>query len=43
MGQGRLDVTVYRIIKENGVEVRRDTFFSRYLPWQAVFLVGTKE
>ncbi len=38
-----LDVTVYRIIKENGVEVRRDTFFSRYLPWQAVFLVGTKE
>jgi hypothetical protein len=25
------------------VEVRRDTFFSRYLPWQAVFLVGTKE
>ncbi len=38
-----LDVTVYRIIKENGVEVRRDTFFSRYLPWQAVYLVGTKE
>ncbi len=38
-----LDVTVYRIIKENGVEVRRDTFFSRYRPWQAVYLVGTKE
>ena len=38
-----LDVTVYRIIKQNGVEVRRDTFFSRYLPWQAVYLVGTKE
>jgi vancomycin resistance protein YoaR len=38
-----LDVTVYRIIKENGVEVQRDTFFSRYLPWQAVYLVGTKE
>ncbi len=38
-----LDVTVYRIIKENGVEVRRDTIFSRYLPWQAVYLVGTKE
>jgi len=38
-----LDVTVYRIIKENGVEARRDTFFSRYLPWQAVYLVGTKE
>jgi vancomycin resistance protein YoaR len=38
-----LDVTVYRIIKENGVEVQRDTFFSRYRPWQAVYLVGTKE
>ena len=37
-----LDVTVYRIIKENGVEVQRDTFFSRYRPWQAVYLVGTK-
>ncbi len=37
-----LDVTVYRIIKENGVEVRRDTFFSRYRPWQAVYLVGTR-
>jgi vancomycin resistance protein YoaR len=38
-----LDVTVYRIIKENGVEIRRDPFFSRYQPWQAVYLVGTKE
>ena len=38
-----LDVTVYRIIKENGEEVRRDTFFSRYRPWQAVYLVGTQE
>jgi vancomycin resistance protein YoaR len=38
-----LDVTVYRIIKEDGMEVQRDTFFSRYQPWQAVFLVGTKE
>lgn len=38
-----LDVTIYRIIKENGVEVRRDTFFSRYRPWQAVYLVGTKK
>jgi len=38
-----LDVTVYRVIKENGVEARRDTFFSRYRPWQAVYLVGTKE
>jgi vancomycin resistance protein YoaR len=38
-----LDVTVYRIIKEGGVEVQRETFFSRYRPWQAVYLVGTKE
>jgi uncharacterized protein YabE (DUF348 family) len=38
-----LDVTVYRIIKEDGVEVQRDTFFSRFRPWQAVYLVGTKE
>jgi len=37
-----LDVTVYRIVKENGVETRRDTFFSRYRPWQDVFLVGTQ-
>jgi vancomycin resistance protein YoaR len=38
-----LDVTVYRIVKENGSEVRRDTFRSLYRPWQAVYLVGTKE
>jgi vancomycin resistance protein YoaR len=38
-----LDVTVYRIVKENGEEVRRDKFFSRYQPWQAVYLRGTKE
>jgi len=38
-----LDVTVYRIIKQNGIEVQRDTFFSRYRPWQAVYLVGTRE
>ena len=37
-----MDVTVYRIVKENGQEVRRDEFFSRYKPWQAVYLVGTK-
>jgi vancomycin resistance protein YoaR len=38
-----LDVRVYRIIKEDGKEVRRDEFFSRYQPWQAVYLVGTKK
>ena len=37
-----MDVTIYRIVKENGTEVRRDEFFSRYKPWQAVYLVGTK-
>jgi vancomycin resistance protein YoaR len=37
-----LDVTVYRIIREDGVEVERDTFFSRFRPWQAVYLVGTR-
>ncbi len=38
-----LDVTIYRIIKKDGVEVERETFFSRYRPWQAVYLVGTKK
>jgi vancomycin resistance protein YoaR len=38
-----LDVTIYRVIKENDIEVSRDTFFSRYRPWQAIYLVGTKE
>ncbi len=37
-----LDVTIYRIIKEDGVEVQREAFFSRFRPWQAVYLVGTK-
>jgi vancomycin resistance protein YoaR len=37
-----LDVTVYRIVTQDGV-TRRDTFFSRYRPWQAVYLVGTRE
>jgi vancomycin resistance protein YoaR len=37
-----LDVTVYRTVTGNG-ETRRDTFFSRYRPWQAVYLVGTRE
>jgi vancomycin resistance protein YoaR len=38
-----LDVMIYRIIKENGEQVAREPFFSRYRPWQAVILVGTKE
>jgi vancomycin resistance protein YoaR len=38
-----LDVTLYRIIKEGGEVVSREEFFSRYQPWQDVYLVGTKE
>jgi vancomycin resistance protein YoaR len=38
-----LDVRIERIVYQDGVEVRRDTFTSRYGPWQAVFLVGPKE
>jgi vancomycin resistance protein YoaR len=37
-----LDVTVYRNITQDG-QTRRDTFFSRYRPWQAVYLVGTRQ
>jgi vancomycin resistance protein YoaR len=35
-----LDVTVYRTIKKDGQEIRRDTFFSHYLPWAARYRVG---
>ncbi len=38
-----LDVRVDRIVFQDGIQVRRDTFTSHYRPWQAVFLVGTKE
>ena len=38
-----LDVTIYRLIKKDGVLLARDAFFSRYQPWQAVYLMGTKE
>lgn len=36
------DVTLYREIYQNGQLVSRQKFFSRYDPWQAVFLRGTK-
>jgi vancomycin resistance protein YoaR len=36
-----VDVTVYRIVKEGDRVLWKDTFFSRYRPWQAVYLVGT--
>lgn len=38
-----LDVEIRRIVKENGKIIRREVFFSRYKPWRAVFLVGTRE
>jgi len=37
------DVTVYRIVKEGDKVLWKDTFFSRYRPWQAVYLIGTGE
>ncbi|OQY26202.1 MAG: hypothetical protein B6I34_00165 [Anaerolineaceae bacterium 4572_32.1] len=38
-----LDVTVYRVLKKDGQEVRRDTIFSRYLPWPARYRVGPEQ
>jgi len=38
-----VDVTIYRIIKEGDEVTSREKFFSRYRPWTAVYLVGTKE
>jgi vancomycin resistance protein YoaR len=38
-----MDVTIYRIVREGDRVISRDTFFSRYKPWQARFLVGTQE
>jgi len=38
-----VDVTLYRIIKEGDEVISREKFFSRYRPWQDVYLVGTKE
>jgi vancomycin resistance protein YoaR len=38
-----VDVTVYRIVKGGDEILWKDTFFSRYRPWQAVYLVGIGE
>ncbi len=38
-----VDVTLYRIIKEGDEVISREEIFSRYRPWQARYLVGTKE
>lgn len=37
------DIVVYRSIIENGVEVRRDSFFTRFKAWPNVFVRGTGE
>jgi len=34
------DVTIYRIIKQNGQVIKRERFDSHYQPWADVFLVG---
>ncbi len=36
------DVTIYREIYVNGQMIKRDKFFSRYAPWTAVYLRGTR-
>lgn len=36
------DVTLYREIYQNGQLLAREKFFSRYEPWTAVYLRGTK-
>ncbi len=38
-----MDVTVYRMIKVDGKEVRRDKFFARFRPAHNVIMVGIKE
>ncbi len=35
------DVTVNRTVTLNGQVISQDRVFTRYLPWQAVFMVGT--
>jgi vancomycin resistance protein YoaR len=35
------DVTVKRTVVREGVLVSEDVVFTRYLPWQAIFRVGT--
>lgn len=38
-----MDVTIWRTIKVNGQVVKKDKFFSRYDPWVARYMVGTKQ
>jgi vancomycin resistance protein YoaR len=38
-----VDVTVHRTVTERDAVIHQDTFFSRYNPWNAVYLVGTAD
>lgn len=35
------DITIYRIIKQNGVEIAREAFFTRFKAWPNVYVRGT--
>ncbi len=37
-----IDVVVERTVFENGKVILKDRFFSRYAPWPAVYLRGTR-
>ena len=37
--RGGMDITFTRIIKENGTEIHRDTFLTRFKPWPNIFEV----
>lgn len=39
--RGGLDVTVRRVVLEDGQIVRQDSFFSRFQPWPDIFVRGT--
>ncbi|EFO79082.1 VanW family protein [Oscillochloris trichoides DG-6] len=39
--RGGRDITIERVIVEDGVEVRRDTFFTRFRAWPNIFLRGS--
>jgi hypothetical protein len=36
-----MDITVYRVITENGVQKPPELFFSRFKAWPDVFVRGT--
>lgn len=41
VARGGRDITIYRVIIEDGAEVRRDTIFTRFRAWPNIFLRGT--